>query len=171
MKKLLYISLLFSLFCCKSAEPNAIQNKNTIMENCPDDGVCSIVLLQNKSLNVLSDDLGGLYVTLTDNPNTHVFQYQYKRNVPEYIQDGHHVEEVYWEINAKEKSLTLENESLQEIKMIFGRHCYCKGQAGFFKINSGTLELEKIEDGYAVKLRFETKEVPQLLNSVTAFVK
>lgn len=171
MKKLLLISLLLSILCCKSVEPKTIQNKNNDMENCPDDGVCSIVLLQNKSLNVLSDDLGGLYVTLTDNPNTHVFKYQYKRNVPDDIQDGHHDEEVYWEINTTDKNLLLENESLQDVKMIFGRHCYCKGQAGFFKINSGTLELEKIEDGYAVKLCFETKEVPQLLNSVTAFVK
>jgi hypothetical protein len=171
MKKLLFICLLFSLLCCKSVEPNAIQNKNTSMENCPDDGVCSVVLLQNKTLNVLSDDLGGLYVTLTDNPNTHVFHYQYKRNVPDDLQDGHHVEEVYWEINAIDKNLLLENESLQDVKMIFGRHCYCKGQAGYFKINSGTLELDKREDGYVVKLNFETKEVPQLLNAVTALVQ
>lgn len=171
MKKLLLISLLLSILCCKTVEPKTIQNKNNDMENCPDDGVCSIVLLQNKSLNVLSDDLGGLYITLTNNPNTHVFHYQYKRNVPDDVQDGHHIEELYWEIADKEKKLTLENESLQEIKMIFGRHCYCKGQAGFFKINYGALELEKIEDGYAVKLHFETKEVPQLLNSVTVLVK
>jgi hypothetical protein len=171
MKKLFFICLLFSLLCCKSTEPNAIQNKNTIMENCPDDGVCSIVLLQNKSLNIVSDDLGGLYVTLTDNPNTHVFQYQYKRNVPDDVEDGHHAEEVYWEVNAIDKNLSLENESLQEVKMIFGRHCYCKGQAGFFKINSGKLQLDKRADGYDVKLHFEVKKVPQVLNAVTAFVK
>jgi hypothetical protein len=140
-------------------------------ENCPEDGTCKLVLLKNKKLNVLADDLGRLYMSLSDNHDTHVFHYQYKRNVPEEVQDGHHIEEVYWEINADESNLIIENESLQQTKMIFGRHCYCKGQAGFFKVNSGTLQIKKITTGFEIQSNFKVKEVPQIINAISGIVQ
>ncbi|GGD18609.1 hypothetical protein [Flavobacterium orientale] len=171
MKKLLLTSLLVSLLSCKSTNTCAIENKDIVFEKCPEDGTCTLVVLKNKKLNVLSDDLGSLYFSLSDNEATHVFHYQYKRNVPEDVQDGQHIEEVYFEINANETNLTIENEALQQTKMIFGRHCYCKGQAGFFKVNSGTLQVKKTTAGFEIQSTFISKEVPQIISSFSGTAK
>ncbi|WP_291114216.1 hypothetical protein [Flavobacterium sp. UBA6135] len=171
MKKLVFTTLLLSLLSCKSSNFGIIENKIKMVGNCPEDGTCNLVLFKNKKLKILTDDLGSLYFSLADNNDTHVFHYQYQRNVPEEVQDGHHIEEVYWEINTEVINLTIENEALQQTKMIFGRHCYCKGQAGFFKVSSGSLQIIKATSGYEVRSHFNIKEVPQIIDTITGIVQ
>ena len=172
MKKFFLIPLAFSLsFCnCKKA---VIEEKKafSIESVCPQDGVCTIEVLKNKSLVVKTDDFGSTYFQMTDNEETSVIHYQYNRTVEEGLQDGQHREEVLFEINNSATELKLSNSELQSTKMLFGRHCFCKGQAGYFNVENGSLILQKKNDVITFELDFKIYKVPQLFEKVKASVK
>lgn len=172
MKKLFLIPLALCLTFCNCKKSVVESSKiNTIESICPEDGKCTIQILKNKSLVLKSDDLGGLYYHLVDNENTSVIQYQYNRTVEEGLQDGHHQEEIIFEINNSITELHLKNEELQQTKMLFGRHCFCKGQAGNFKVEEGSLLLTKDNNTITFELYFKTNKVPQLFEKVKATLK
>jgi hypothetical protein len=51
--------------------------------------------------------------------------------------------------------------------MLFGRFCYCKGQAGNFKVKNGNLKITKDK----IDLDFEIKEVPQIIKNISIRLK
>ena len=55
--------------------------------------------------------------------------------------------------------------------MLFGRHCFCKGQAGYFKVNEGNLNFENKKGTINVDLKFRVTKVPQLYTVVKATIK
>jgi len=120
---------------------------------------------------VKTDDLGGIYYHMEDNSNTSIIKYEYNRTVEEGLQDGQHREEIVFEINNNATELKLRDADLQTTKMLFGRHCFCKGQAGFFRIEEGTLNLSNKNEVISFDLDFKTHSVPQLFEKVKASVK
>ena len=150
----------------------AESSKITSIESvCPENGVCTIQLFKNKSLVVKTDDFGSTYYQMIENIDTSVIQYQYDRTVEDGLQDGQHREEILFEINNSTTALKLQDADLQKTKMLFGRHCFCKGQAGYFKIEEGTLFLENKNKVISFELDFKTDKVPQLFEKVTASIK
>ena len=69
-----------------------------------------------------------------------------------------------------DKNLSLSNQDLQKVKLLFGRHCYCKGQAGYFKIISGSIISNIIQDKTEYTVSFKTTQVPQILTKVTFLI-
>ena len=124
-------------FCnCKK---NAITERQStptteISSACPEDGKCTIEIFRNKSLQIKKDGIGALYYQMKDSADVSVIQYQYNRNKTEGLQDGSYREEVLFEIPATATTLSLSDLKLQKTKMLFGRHCFCKGQAGYFEV-------------------------------------
>ncbi|WNM19813.1 hypothetical protein [Flavobacterium capsici] len=172
MKKLLLILIAFSLSYCSCKKKSVSKSSSfTIESPCPGDGNCSIKIEKNKNLEIKNDELGKIYYELKDNSSTSVIHYQYKRNVEEGLQDGQHIEEIIFEIDNNSKEINLENKYLQNTKMLFGRHCYCKGQAGYFKIDEGSLQLENKENTIHFNLTYKTDKVPQLSNNIIATIK
>ena len=172
MKKLLLLPLAFFLSYCNCTKSAVSKAKEySIMSPCPENGVCKIQILKNKSLNVKTDDLGILYYQLSDNENTSVIQYTYDRKVEKGLEDAQHREEIIFEIKNITTELNLQDNSLQETKMLFGRLCFCRGQTGYYKVENGTLKLQNTNEIITLDLNFKINEVPQLYDSVKATIK
>ncbi len=175
MKRLLFLPFIFLFtFCNCKKELVSKQNilpMQSIISECPPNGICTIEILRNKSLDIKTDDIGANYYTLIDNSTTSVIRYQYNKNVPKDLQDGQHREEIVFEINNETKSLNLKDLDLQKTKMLFGRLCYCRGQTGYYKVTSGNLKLDQLEEIYTIDLNFKVTQVPQLYNTVQVSVK
>lgn len=172
MKKLLFIPLALGLsFCnCQKATVATMPTKSSIESTCPENGVCTIQIQKNKSMAVKTDEFGSVYYTSEDDATKSIIVYEYKRNVEKGLQDGQHREEIVFEINNSDTKLTLSDKNLQSTKMLFGRHCFCKGQAGYYKVTEGTLNLENNKGTITVNLDFKITKVPQLYTSVKATI-
>lgn len=177
MKKLFLIPLALSLsFCnCQKTAVAATSTKpsieSTIESACPENGVCTIQIQKGKSMNVKADEFGSVYYNLEDDATKSVIVYEYNRNVEKGLQDGQHKEEIVFEINNSDTKLAVSDFNLQSTKMLFGRHCFCKGQAGFYKVMEGKLNLENTKGVISVDLDFKVSQVPQLYTTVKATIQ
>lgn len=166
MKKHVLLLLVGFLFSC-TAQKSATETNTEIDSVCPSDGTCEIKILKNKQLFLLYDDLGGMYYDLKDNEGTTVIHFQYDKTTQANLQDGHYREDVIFEIKNSDKSLNLTDSALQETKLIFGRHCFCKGQTGYFKIEKGDLKLTSNKNKIHFNLTFSCNRVPQLITTIS----
>ncbi len=170
MKKILVLPVLLTLMFCDTANPKKTNMTTAITSECPSDGKCTVQLLKNKGMDMKLDGTGKLYYQLVDANNTSVVIYEYNRNVEEGLQDGQHKEEVIFEIENEAAKLQLKNEQLQEVKMLFGRHCFCRGQAGYFAVGSGNLNVLQNANQLTFDLDFKVDQVPQLYTNVKATI-
>jgi len=93
-----------------------------------------------------------------------VLKFEYKRSVDPRIADGGYTEVVYAEIDPKTENLSLSDEQLTSANLVFGRLCYCKGQAGYFRVDQGALEISTAKDqSKTYAFSFTTDKVPQRL--------
>ncbi len=163
------------LFSCSSTKNSSTMNDTTssqsIQSACPEEGTCSVELLKNKSLNVKADEFGSVYYQLLDSEGTNVIRYTYDKTVPEGLQDGNYREEIIFEINNENQTLTLTGKELQQTKMLFGRFCFCRGQTGNYKVEEGTLSLTQKDDSVHFELQFANGKVPQLLSIIKVNLK
>jgi hypothetical protein len=175
MKKLLIIPIAFALSFCncnkKAVEEKPLAAAITTMSVCPEDGDCTIQLLKNKRMVLKNDGIGKLYYETEDDANKSVVIYEYKRRVEPGLQDGSHREEVIFEIDNNASELSLSDRDLQQTQMLFGRHCFCRGQAGYYRISSGKLNLINKDDKITFNLDFKIAEVPQTINNIQTSVK
>ena len=172
MKKLFLLPLALGLSFCNCQKSTIPKNNTVAIESeCPENGKCTIQIFRNKNMEVKTDEFGSIYQAMNDDSNKSVVVYQYNRNVEEGLQDGQHREEIIFEINNSDAEIQLSDKELQETKMLFGRHCYCKGQAGNFKVEKGTLNLTNKAGIVTVALDFQITKVPQLFTTVRATVK
>lgn len=139
--------------------------------SCPEDGICTIEILRNKKLDIKKDELNHIYFQEIDNNQTSIVKFQYQRNNEKGYADGNYREEVIFEINNSDTLLKLLDKDIQKTKMLFGRHCYCKGQAGYFNVNQGNLSLTKENGEYKLSLDFTISEVPQIISAINISVK
>lgn len=173
MKKLFLILLALGLSFCHCPKPSVAgtSTKASIESSCPENGVCTIKIEKNKSMLVKTDEFGSVYYILEDDATKSVIIYEYKRNVEKGLQDGQHREEIVFEINNSDTKLSLNNDALQNTKMLFGRHCFCKGQAGYYRVTEGKLNFENNSGIINVDLDFKVTKVPQLYTSVKATIQ
>ena len=166
MKKISALFLFGLLFSC-NAQKNVSASIPKITSECPSDGTCEIEILKNKHLLLHYDDLGGMYYDIKENNGTTVIHYQYNKTTEANLQDGHYREDLIFEIKNSDTSLDLTDIELQQTKLIFGRHCFCKGQTGYFKIENGNLNLVSKNNEIYFSLSFFCKQVPQIINSIS----
>jgi hypothetical protein len=172
MKKIFLIPLALLLSFCRCPKTTIEKSSVSSIESiCPENGKCTIQIFRNKSLNLKADEFGSIYYQMLDNPNTSIIQYEYNRTVEKGLQDGQHREEIIFEINNADKLISLTDAKLQDTKMLFGRHCFCKGQAGYFKVEQGTLNLKNEKGIITISLDFQITKVPQLYSKVYATIK
>jgi len=172
MKNLFFIPLVFLMTFCKSSKTTVSKSSESFISSvCPENGKCTIQIHKNKSLIVKSDEFGSIYHQMADNQETSIIQYEYNRTVEEGLQDGQHREEILFEINNATANISVTDKMLQSTKMLFGRHCYCKGQAGFFKVEQGTLNFKNENGTITIALDFQITKVPQLFSKVNATIK
>lgn len=173
--KPIMIIVLVMLFSCNTTKSTVATTssvtKEAVQAFCPENGKCTTQLLKGKSLNVKTDEFGSTYYQLTDNNQTTVILYQYKRNVPKGLQDAGYTEEILFEINNTDSKISLTDTDLQKTKMLFSRLCFCRGQTGYYKVTQGNLKLEQKNNEVNFSLDFTITQVPQIIHSIGTTVK
>lgn len=170
MKKLLFLILLSCFGCSSQTKVNPSLDVVSTQDSCPTDGICKVEAINNKRLVIKYDSLGDLYYELEESKTTTVIKYAYNRKSDNDLADGTYREELLFEINSNTMNLDLSGKELQETKMLFGRFCYCKGQTGYYKIENGTLKMDKQKDKVALAIQFQQDQVPQVLSAISFFL-
>ncbi|SFC99046.1 hypothetical protein [Algibacter pectinivorans] len=165
MNYLYVFCVLFSLVSCKAKSSlNSAVVSHLEQTVCPENGVCAYQIIENKALNVKTDNLGSVYLEMTDSDNF-VVKFEYKKNSSGKHQDSEYREEVFIELNKNK--LDFETTNLKFKKLFFARWCYCKGQTGYYKINEGKLSVTTIDkNSYKLHFEFTIPEVPQIINEI-----
>ncbi len=157
--------LVVGLVSCKAK----VDSKPTISKEvdkiaCPENGTCSFEIIENKVLQIKTDELQGMYPEII-NGNHVVLKFEYKKQGDASYQDNDYREEIFIELD-KNKFL-FETTDLKNEKLVFARWCYCKGQTGYYKIRHGKLSITKIDDkNFQLHLGFKVDEVPQIINEI-----
>ncbi len=75
--------------------------------------------------------------------NNTVLKYTYTRNKIPNTEDSSYVEEIYIELDSKNIETNLKDAQLANVKVVFARLCFCKGQTGYYKVTNGELSIKK----------------------------
>jgi hypothetical protein len=163
MIKRTFIVLVFLSIGCNSSK-NIAPVENNHKTVCPSDGDCTTNIFKNKSLKINTDTTGTLYYNLVDDAKASVIKFEYIKTVNTTFQDNNYSEEIVFEIPNNLDEIVLENQELQTIKMLFGKHCFCRGQAGIYAVQKGKLQLTKNNTSISFKLNLE---VPNSNHKIT----
>ena len=170
MKKLLPLLILLIVSCKSTKNANAafVAKEAFLINatNCPENGTCTIELLPNKSLEFKKDEFGNSYPVISEGNKT-IFKYVYAKNPIPNTQDSNYTELVFAELDATISAKTLTNEALQDIKLHFGRLCFCKGQTGYYPIKNGNFKISKAsKKSFKIDFDFKIDEVPQIISAI-----
>ncbi len=167
--------MIFSLNCKskKSTKPSINTSVNQIirLENCQIDTQCLIEIIQNSNIIIKQDEYQNAYIEFEEGDKI-IVKYELKRNEPPNSVDGHYSELLYFEIDNHNKQLFLTDQALQNVKMIYGRFCYCKdGTTGYFKVTQGQLKLIKNDKELSIDLKFKVGKIPQIITEIKETIK
>lgn len=163
-------SLLF-VFCQATNPTGACRAKVVLTSSCPEDGICKIQVVANKGIVVKQDAFGKNYYTLEDNELKKVVLYSYSRNNKDSLQDGSYREEIVFECDNSIKEVVFSDNAIQKTKMLFGRFCFCKGQAGFYKVVHGTVTFQSHSGIQKGIVSFKIDQVPQIIKTISFEIK
>jgi hypothetical protein len=179
--KLTIILFLFLFsFCSKKISPPSeivdgneklIQNKSSntktpLVNICPEKGYCEVKIFKNKALSV-NETGNELFYEFIDDINKTVVQYEFSKNQDKKMYDGDYKEEIVFEIDNNIKKIEFKNNELNQTKMLYGRHCFCRGSAGLFKVTDGKLILKKDKDDITFELNYNTGKIPQIISYIS----
>jgi len=121
----------------------------------------------DSSLKYHEDNLNGFYAEIVSGDNdTDVITIKYSKTGPEGTMDGNYSETLYFEVPNKEVEMQLSNTELQDVKMIYEKACYCKGEAGYYKVKEGSLKVERNKDYINIQTEFSIPETSQQVKKV-----
>lgn len=136
------------------------------IKNGPENGNCTLELIPNKSIEFKTDEFGNLYPIITEGTNT-LFKYSFVKNTIPNTADGDYQEIVYAELDGEISDFNLTNETLKNVKLTYGRLCFCKGSNGYFPVKNGSFSVSKIDDDtIKIHLDFTVKKVPKLITEL-----
>ena len=168
MRTILIVCMVFMISC--KSNYTVSQQINQKVTTCPENGTCSIELIPNKTIVFETDNIGIMYPVISEGDKT-ILKYTYKRNEIPNTQDGNYTEIVYAELPATISPIELSNEALQDVKLYFGRLCYCKGETGYFPIKNGDFKLTKNnKNSFNINLNFKISEVPQIISKISVTI-
>ncbi len=170
--KFIYLFFVFLLvISCKTQQkltqdiPSQFQNIN-----CPEGGNCVFEIIKNSSLQIKTDEFGKLYPEIISGDKL-VIKYHFKKESEKGIADSNYSEFIYFEIDKNEKQLILKDKELQNVKMIFGRICFCRDAMGYFKVTEGSLFMFNTNGSLQLKTTFKVNKVPQIVTEINENIK
>jgi len=164
MKTVFALCILF-VVSCKS---NYVVSQHIIQKSnaCPENSVCSVELIPNKTIEFKVDKFGIVYPVISEGEKT-LLKYTFNKNPIAKTQDSNYTEIIYAELDSTITELDLTDDSLQDVKLYFGRLCYCKGATGYYPINKGTFKLSKASNSsIKIDVNFKISEVPQIISEI-----
>ena len=171
MKKLLIIPAVLVLFGCSSQQKTDFKTVAVNSPDCPKDGECIVRLEKNQSLDIKTDEFGGIYYNLIPSETKNVIVYEFSRGFDDRLQDSGYREHIIIETDIANPEVSLSNFTLEHANVLFGRFCYCKGATGNMKIKDGQLNIRKVKEGLEVKMNFKIPDIPQVINKIDLIVK
>ena len=139
----------------------------TNVASCPEDGKCSAILKPNTTFSLAEDSIDALYPVWDEKSSEYasfVFKYERDKN-PNYA-DNEYREEIFFTFNP-ERDYKLKDSNLQQVKLTYGRICFCRGATGYVPVTQGQLEIRKIDsENYRIALQFKNEAYPQLIQSI-----
>lgn len=172
----LIFPIFLTLLCLNcSSKKQLASNQNSIesskiMQKCPDEGVCTVKVLKHKSIDLKTDDIGQHYIRYNDSKNS-VIIFEYKEFVDENIKDANYTERIEIEVPAGTKKVELKNKELNTVNVVITKQCFCRGQAGTFKIENGNLILEETKSGdYKIQFSFNVDPIITKVNTIEKIV-
>ena len=165
MKYFYVIYLIFCVVSCKAKNTlNLEKTSGKTVMMCPEDGACNFETLTYKRLQIKTDNLGRIYPEIMQG-NSVVLKFEYIKNGNTNFQDSSYREELFLELDKN--NMEIETENLENQKFFFARWCYCKGQTGYYKINTGKLRVTEISDNeYRIDFSFIMDEVPHIIKAI-----
>ena len=170
MKHFCIFLLIILVIGCRSGQINKSlekleEKRSFVVSNCIDNAVCYIEIIPKSNLLIKEDEFQNTYVEFEKGNNT-IIKYELKKNEIPNTADSHYSEILYLEIDNYNQNLNLKNKELQQVKMTFGRLCYCKGSSGYFKVKNGNLELLLSKNKLSLNANFEVENIPQIVNEI-----
>lgn len=165
-----FFSLLFtSCNCIIPLNEKSVEKK--IISSCPSEGKCSTNLIDNKSLEIKTDPTGAIYYELIDNLKSSVIKYEYDEARDTTLQDNAYKEEVLIEIPNEFKEINSKKSELNSVKMIFGKHCFCREQAGIYIIKNGKINSKNKNNNTFLTIEFSIPNIDHKINKITLYLK
>lgn len=162
---LIVFYVIISFLCCKTKTNLLNTSSDTISKLwCPEEGLCNFKVLAKKYLQLNKDEFGMPYVEIEEG-NKIILKFEYKRTANPDLSDPNYREEVFILLNPNE--VELETNNFKRTPIIFGRWCFCKGQAGNFRVRKGKLSIKKLKNNYYyLELNFSIDEVPHVITKI-----
>ncbi|MDQ7918188.1 hypothetical protein RBU60_11425 [Mesonia sp. MT50] len=185
MKSVFALSLVLIMFSCdstkstndkKSSEANSLNEKEEMSRNissvtlesgCLPAGECAFEVIPNTKMDFKIDTAEMLYPEFVDDVQTNTIKFSYNEDTDKELMDGHYREEIYFEVKNGTKEMDLQDMELKDVNFLYGRFCYCKGSAGYFKVDKGNLTMKNGK----LTIEFANGQVPQKLGKITASYK
>ncbi len=173
-----FIPILFflTLFSCRNGKTTTENKKKQPdiiykTKSCPEDGSCHIEVMYNKSLLIKTDHTGKIYPEIIKGKNL-IIKYQYQKEAPEGTADGNYTEIIYFELPDKKINLNLHDENLKQVKMLYGRLCFCRGASGYYRINRGNLSVVRTgKKQLKILLNFKMNKIPQVIEHIDEIIE
>ncbi len=166
-----FLFILFTLSAC-GAKQQIVKDIPVEMQNipCPDSGNCSLEVFKNSSLEIKTDHLGKLYPEIKSGEHM-VIKYHFEKKVNKNISDANYSEFIYFEIDKNDTQIVLKDKELQNVKMLFGRICFCRDASGYFRVNNGNFYLFNRNNTLQFNLKFEINKVPQVITQIKESIR
>ena len=87
-----------------------------------------VTVSDNSSMIIKEDATGHLYPVIVSGDHI-VIEYKYEEKGEEGTIDGDYSETLHFEISKNTKELCLKDDQLTRVKLLFGKHCFCRGEA------------------------------------------
>ena len=171
------IVILFSLNACKTTKDNnkVLDVKSTgdssiVIDKCPENAECTLKVIKNSSLTIKEDTIGQLYPVIEKGDDI-VIEYTFLKKGPEGTLDGDYSETLHFIIPDNTKQLNLKDVNLQDVDLLFGKHCFCKGEAGYYRVKKGELHILKTSKELTIDITYIVDETTQETKQLTQTIK
>lgn len=126
---------------------------------CPEGFDCYAEVITNKSIKILEDTTGQVYVRLNNNVDFNTIKYVYEYKGRPEISDDAYQEVIYFQVPVNKEKMEVKGNGVSDLKMVVGKSCFCVG-AGYELVKQGNLKFEKKDKTYYINLNFEsTKDI------------
>jgi len=130
----------------------------------------SVIIFNNSSLTIKEDSTGQLY-PVKESGNNIVVEIKYQEDGEFGTVDGDYSETLHFEISKNTKELYLKDDQLTGVKLLFGKHCFCRGEAGYYSVNKGKFKVVKSDKEIYFDIDFSIEEPYSKLIRVSKYLK
>ena len=134
------------------------------------DGDVSVDIFNNSTLNLKDDTIGAIYPVIASGNNL-VVEFIYEEKAPEGTADGDYSETLHFEIPQNTTVLNLMDEELNNVKLLYGKQCFCRGEAGYYEVKKGKIKIVKTESDIYFDISFNIDETSAKLVRVAKYIK